>query len=119
MSTKKRKVSKAEMGTAVRLAALLHAYDPGAFRSLSGPATEALRIMSTDGEARRMAIMLTDRIVAANRLVDALDAIADEPARDVEVVSWAKAIRGLEEEANRASALATFLAELVTWKEAR
>ena len=76
MSTKKRMVSKAEMGTAVRLAALLHAYDPGAFRSLSGPATEALRIMSTEGEARRMAIMLTDRIAAAELLREALEGVA-------------------------------------------
>lgn len=86
MSTKKRRISKAEMGTAVRLSALLHAHDPGAFRSLSGPATEALRIMSTDGEARRMAVALGDRIEAASRLQDALFAVAqDEDARDVEV----------------------------------
>lgn len=88
MSTKKRKVSKAEMGTAVRLAALLHAYDPGAFRSLSGPATEALRIMSTEGEAERMAGALQARITAATALLGALDDIAaNEGARDVEVVS--------------------------------
>lgn len=88
MSTKKRKVSKAEMGTAVRLAALLHAYDPGAFRSLSGPATEALRIMSTEGEADRMAGALQARITAATALLGALDDIAaNEGARDVEVVS--------------------------------
>ena len=87
MSTKKRKVSKAEMGTAVRLAALLHAYDPGAFRSLSGPATEALRIMSTEGEAERMAMALEARIAAARELATALYIIAnEEDARDVEVV---------------------------------
>ena len=88
MSTKKRRVSKAEMGTAVRLAALIHAYDPGAFRSLSGPATEALRIMSTEGEADRMAGALQARITAATALLGALDDIAaNEGARDVEVVS--------------------------------
>lgn len=87
MSKKTRRVSKAEMGTAVRLAALLHAYDPGAFRSLSGPATEALRIMSTEGEAERMAMALEARIAAARELATALYIIAnEEDARDVEVV---------------------------------
>ncbi len=72
----------------MRLAALLHAYDPGAFRSLSGPATEALRIMSTEGEADRMAGALQARITAATALLGALDDIAaNEGARDVEVVS--------------------------------
>lgn len=86
MSTKKRKVSKAEMGTAVRLAALLHSYDPGAFTSLGGPAREALRIMSTEGEAERMALMLEGRIAAARQLAESLYLIAaDEDARDVEV----------------------------------
>ena len=86
MSTKKRKISKAEMGTAVRLSALLHAYDPGAFTSLGGPAREALRIMSTEGEAARMAVALQSRIAAANALLVALDDIAaHEGARDVEV----------------------------------
>ena len=75
------------MGTAVRLAALLHAYDPGAFRSLSGPATETLRIMSTEGEAERMAMALEARIAAARELATALYIIAnEEDARDVEVV---------------------------------
>lgn len=86
MSTKKRRISKAEMGTAVRLSALLHAYDPGAFSSLGGPAREALRIMSTEGEADRIALALEARIVAARALADALYTIAeDEEARDVEV----------------------------------
>lgn len=86
-TTKKKRITKAQMGDAVRLASLLHSYDPGAFRSLSGPANEALRIMSTPGEARRMAVMLADRVKAANALADALDAIADgEEPQDLEVV---------------------------------
>ena len=87
MSTKKRKVSKSEMGTAVRLAVFFHAYDSGAFRSLSGPATEALRIMSTEGEARMLVDALQARIARAHALIGALDDIAaNEDARDVEVV---------------------------------
>lgn len=86
-TTKKKRITKAQMGDAVRLASLLHSYDPAAFRSLSGPANEALRIMSTPGEAARMSAMLVSRIAAASALADALDAIADgEESRDLEVV---------------------------------